>query len=134
MRNTFHAGVYYSHQIAQLQKSNQAGQRMLMKALFDYYTGKRYKREGFGCFSEAYYRMQAFGSIPYSVATLRKYFSVFRAFQAAGITVEELCRFPISRLIKLKKHVATLETHQIRQLLWMDQENLNHYFTKEGWS
>jgi len=121
---------FYSGRITILQKAAETGRQNLMKELFEYYADKRYKNEGFGSFSAAYHFMQSRWKLPYKTATLRKYFSTFRAYINAGFEIEEICEYAISRLIFLKKYLSRLEPYEIRRLLWLSQDafdrNIKH--------
>ena len=106
--------------LTMLQKSIETQQEDLLKELYRYHKLKEYRKDGFGSFTAAFQCMQAIGRFPFSAATLRKYFAAYRAYEAKGFSVEELCRYPISSVLACRKTLDESENVQIRLKLMAD--------------
>jgi hypothetical protein len=95
--------------------------RHLMVELYRYRTEKGYKAEGFGSFAAAFRYFSDTCGWEVKVTTLRKYFALFDTYREYGYEIEDLCRYPVSRLLQLKPFLKRISKEEFARLMRADK-------------
>ena len=108
---------YFLQDLYQVCELYKRSRRNLLLVFYEYRCRKQYKADGFSSFEAAFRFLKTVAKVDLEISSLRKYFSVFDSFARYGYEIQEVCRYPVSRLAALQPYLAQLPAGQLPVLM-----------------